>query len=289
MKKLLEYGLALLLAVTTATTGCKEKKKLKQTEPSPKIEATTARGYDFNQVEKLEMKNRLKEISGIHYLNGNLFVAIEDEDGIIFTVDFATGKIVDQKVFAGRGDFEDITMDAKFFYVLESNGKIYRVSRNDDTSKLSVNALQNNSGSEFESVYLDPAGKNLVFICKNCPGEKKHGINAYAFNLQDARFNDLPAYTINMDVLSKEERSSGLKPSAAAIHPIEKKLYVLCSLGKMLLVCDLQGKVEKGYHLNPEIFQQPEGIAFTPNGDLFISNESNHSKANILKFPYRSL
>lgn len=290
MKKLIKYSFALLLAVIAATAGCKEQKKSKQREPEPvKAETDIERGYDFNKAEKVEMKNRLKEISGIHFLKDNLFVAIEDEDGVIFTVDFASGKITDEQVFAGPGDFEDVTMDSNFFYVLKSNGTIYRVSRNGDSSKFSTNAIKNNNGSEFESLYLDSAANNLILICKSCPDEKKHSINAYVFNLQNAQFNDLPVYSIDMDALTKKDSHSGIKPSAAAIHPIEKKLYVLCSVGKMLLVCDLQGKVEKGYHLDPNVFQQPEGIAFTPNGDMFISNEANHGKANILKFEYTDL
>jgi hypothetical protein len=57
----------------------------------------------------------------------------------------------------------------------------------------------------------------------------------------------------------------------------------------MLVVCDLQGRIEKSYPLSPEFFEQPEGIAFTPNGDMFISNEANQNKANILKLVYRPL
>ena len=76
------------------------------------------------------------------------------------------------------------------------------------------------------------------------------------------------------------------KPSAAAINPINKKLYVIASVGKVLLQCSKNGKLEKIYKINPAQFPQPEGITFAANGDMYISNEGANGKATILKFAY---
>lgn len=63
---------------------------------------------------------------------------------------------------------------------------------------------------------------------------------------------------------------------------------MLCSVGKMLLVCDLKGKVEQAWPLNQQIYKQPEGITFTPNGDMYISNEAaDNDKGSILKLVYK--
>jgi hypothetical protein len=76
------------------------------------------------------------------------------------------------------------------------------------------------------------------------------------------------------------------KPSAAAIHPLLHKLFVLCSVGKTLLICSTDGKVEEAYRLDPEFFPQPEGICFSPAGDMFISNEGKKGQGTIIRFPY---
>ena len=77
------------------------------------------------------------------------------------------------------------------------------------------------------------------------------------------------------------------KPSAAAIHPIDKRLYILSSAGQLLVITDNMGKVLEAYNLNPDRNPQAEGIAFSPEGTLFISNEGKYGKATLQIFPYK--
>ena len=73
------------------------------------------------------------------------------------------------------------------------------------------------------------------------------------------------------------------KPSAAAINPVINELYILASVNNLLVTADRKGNVKEVYNLDPKIFKQPEGITFTPTGDLLISNEAALTgAANIL-------
>ena len=65
-----------------------------------------------------------------------------------------------------------------------------------------------------------------------------------------------------------------LKASAAAINPVNKDLYVVSSILKLIVIFDAKGDFKEVYKLDPVLYKQPEGIAFTPDGDLIISNES---------------
>ena len=65
------------------------------------------------------------------------------------------------------------------------------------------------------------------------------------------------------------------------------KLYIVASVGKLLVVADKNGKVEQVFRLDPVMYNQPEGMTFAPNGDLYISNEGGEGIATILKFIYK--
>jgi DNA-binding beta-propeller fold protein YncE len=76
-------------------------------------------------------------------------------------------------------------------------------------------------------------------------------------------------------------------PSGIAIHPATKDIYVISSAGKQLLILSAAGKIKSSHKLNSKHFTQPEGISFSANGDLYISNEGKGGNGNILLFRYK--
>jgi DNA-binding beta-propeller fold protein YncE len=71
-----------------------------------------------------------------------------------------------------------------------------------------------------------------------------------------------------------------------AIHPFTRDIYVIASVGKLLVVLNPEGKIKHVIKLPVSVFKQPEGIAFDSAGNLFITNEGRNGKGNILKFLY---
>ena len=118
--------------------------------------------------------------------------------------------------------------------------------------------------------------------------ESKKGVLAYSFNPVTLQFSDTPVYTIKWKDIRNQLKNNNaeFKPSAAAIHPIKRTLFIVASVGKAMLETSLDGAVIAAYQLNPDQFPQPEGITFAPNGDMYISNEGVDGKGTILKFPY---
>jgi hypothetical protein len=84
------------------------------------------------------------------------------------------------------------------------------------------------------------------------------------------------------------QKSLKFKPSAAAIHPITGELYIISAINDLLVITDRQGEPKIAYEIDGKLFKQPEGIAFTPDGDLIISNEAaDRGVANLLLFKYQ--
>lgn len=80
---------------------------------------------------------------------------------------------------------------------------------------------------------------------------------------------------------------NSLKPAALAKHPSTGEWYVLSSTDKVLLITDANWKIKAAHKLNSSTFNQPEGIAFDRQLNLYISNEGDEvADGNILKFSY---
>jgi DNA-binding beta-propeller fold protein YncE len=276
--------------------SCEEKNKNPASGPGEEIvteEKNAAAGSSYlpGNPEIRELDNTLKEISGIFYLKDGLFAAVQDEKGTIYTVDQGNGSIVGEINFAAPGDYEDITAYGDFYYVLRSDGTIYKVPKQGEASGTAVYTGPGGK-MEFETLYLDETKKKLVLICKECGGKKNdRSISAFSFDLSTGKFDEGPFFVLDLQEPANGApgKNGKLKPSAAAIHPVENKLYVLCSVGSTLLVCDLRGKTEFAWPLDPGIYKQPEGLAFAPNGDMYLSNEAakKNGKGNIMKLVYK--
>ncbi|MBK7408618.1 MAG: SdiA-regulated domain-containing protein [Saprospirales bacterium] len=76
-------------------------------------------------------------------------------------------------------------------------------------------------------------------------------------------------------------------PSALAIHPLTGHLYLLSSVGKLLVVLDREtGAIIYVQKLKKSVHPQPEGICFDPDGTMYISNEGKDGNGLIHKFAY---
>jgi uncharacterized protein YjiK len=245
-------------------------------------------GYDPMKKEVFVLHKKLLEISGIAYLNDSVLFAVNDEDGKIFTTNLTTKKpaVVD---FGKKGDYEDICYADSVFYVLESSGDIYTVPVKASNTTRKTDFPKKRK-VEFESLYAEPGTGKLILLSK----EQRlidDALVAYRYDPVADTFSERPHYVIPLRDVTRlmKDHSAECKPSAAAIHPVTNKLYIVASVGKVLLICSLKGEVEKAYTLNPDLFSQPEGICFSPAGDMYISNEGLQGKATVIRFPYNPL
>ena len=248
--------------------------------------------YNFALVLPLKLDLKIKEISGVVWDNHkDEFIAHNDEKGTIFYLDKNNAGIVKEFQFStSKGDYEDIAIAKDNVYVLRSDGMLYRIVADSAGSQKSfdLGKIELSGQVDFETLYYDPERNALIMICKNCDADEKKVVSAYAYYPDSVGFVNKPIYSI--DVAKVKELSpretSRFQPSAARIHPVLKKLFILSSASNQLVITDLEGNVEGVYMLSKKLFPQAEGLTFKTNGEMFISNEALGEKATLLKFNY---
>jgi len=132
---------------------------------------------------------------------------------------------------------------------------------------------------DFEGVCLIEAINRLLVACKeHGEKEKRDYIYVYSFSLSWEEYNQKPIFKIKRNKVHHK-----FKPSGIAIHP-NGNIYILSSVSKSLLVISTSGDILEIYNLNPSIFNQPEGITFTTEGDLYVVNEKKSNGPTLLYF-----
>jgi uncharacterized protein YjiK len=280
--KCLTLPLLVLVCTAALSTGCKGR-----SHGSPD-------GYNLERPQTAELGKVLNEISGLSWDNENqALVAISDSKEKLFLIGLKNKKLKDLtgKVLPADADTEDVIVTDSCYYVLSSWGEIRKIPLSaQDTSGMQSFRIPLEGKNDFEAMYYDPTAKGIVMLCKKCELDKGTGqVSAFRFDASSGRFDSSALFVLNdkeVEALLKDADAK-LNPSAAAIHPYNKRLYILSSAGNLLVVTDTRGKVVEAFQLNPDRFPQSEGIAFAPNGDMYISNEGKYGKPTLLHFPYQ--
>ena len=252
-----------------------------------------------HSTKKIELPFVLSEISGLDYHEGRL-LAVQDEAGVIFTINPQSGSIENQVKLFGPGDSEGVASDGKTLFLNTSEGLIFRINANHQTSaELLGTGLP--EGGDYEALEWHQSAQKLLIATKdNLKGIDFPGKNRYIFAVEIK-----PPYAHQLfltidyealkDYLQVDEKGiiqyadirleyDKPKPSGVAIDPLTGHIYVLNDSGKMLLVYQPGGKLKAIAMLDNQLFEKPEGIAFDPEGNLYISNEQKSQAANILFF-----
>jgi len=247
-----------------------------------------------NADDKLFLPSEIEEISGLSYLEENKLLCIQDEQAVIYTIDMKEEKISSEQKFGKNGDYEGIELVGKHVYAVRSDGQVYKTPVNAiDESLTEVFKTSLSHKNDVEGLAYDAENKRLLLACKGISGLKNDipGSRAiYAFDLTTHQLQDEPVFLIEIDqvnaLLNRNDKKNAFRPSGIAVHPLTGQLYIIASVGKVLIVLNKNGSIDSIFPLTSSDFKQPEGICFAPNGDMFISNEGKGSRSTILRYNY---
>ena len=238
-------------------------------------------GYSFSKGEKIFLRSNLEEVSGIAFVPGNdsLLMAVNDEEGKIFPVNVKDPKGKTESFrFAERGDYEDIAFFDGNWRVLESKGIIHSVDMAENKIFPEQKILPK---GEYEGMAADDGF--LFVACKDCPKDGEYKSTVLQIKSEGDSLVVQKKFELDASGFIKNKNKKIL-PSALARNPLTKDWFVLSHLNACLLITDEQFVVKEYFALPRSLFLQPEGIAFTANGDLFISSEGDESTGYIIRF-----
>lgn len=264
--------------------------------------------YDFNTPKStVVLPDTLHEISGVTCIDSATLGCIQDENGVLFIYDLTKKELRNQFAFHIDGDYEGLAKVNGDMYVLRSDGAIFEIKdyaspNYRTTTHQTVIPAPNNEG-----FCLDAERNRLLIGCKGKLGkgsEFKNMRAIYAFDLNEKIVSEKPVFTFDVAEIKRyvinhniavpmKEKKKGEEPnvkfmiSALCVHPITKELYILSAADHLLFVYTMESQLKHIEVLNPKLFNKAEGLAFAPDGSLYISNEGQDKKPTLLEFEYR--
>lgn len=268
--------------------------------------ATKIMGYNLSKPDNYwALPDILKEISGIVAIDGSSVACVQDEKGIVFIYNFKNNKITSEIRFNDDGDYEDLTLVNKAVYILKSDGNLYELASLSSDNVKSKKIETKVPSGDNEGLCYDPVTKILLIGCKgdikNDKYKNKRAI--YVFDQNKKSLSSKPFLVIDPKVikesLPEKHNNSGKKQddddfdidfrmSAIGIHPITKKIFVVCASDYLICVFNRDGVPENIELLDRKIFNKTEGIAFLSNGDMLFSNEGENGKPSLMRFNYKN-
>lgn len=241
--------------------------------------------------QKWDLPVVLKEISGIAFVSDNLIACVQDEAGKIFIFNTASNLIEKEIPFGAAGDYEGIAIVGSTAYVLRADGKLFEVI-DYNTDKLSVvqHTTHLTAKQNVEGLCYDKKNNRLLLAIKGKEATSNDYKGIYAFDLSSKKLATKPAHKIDLthSIWNEVKGKNKMEPSDLDVHPVTGDLYIIDGASPKLLVMSADGTQKSIYRLNTSEFHQPEGIAFTQSGELFISNEGRSGSGNILKVSVRT-
>ncbi len=266
---------------------------------------------DVPDVE-FKLPNKLREVSGLGIdAGGHHLYAVQDEEGDLFLINTKTGLVDRDFKFHKDGDYEGIEFVKGRVFVVKSSGTLYEVlSPGTNNQELIKHKFSFSKNSDVEGLGYDPISNCLLLSCKGKAGqgaefELKKGI--FSFSLDSMKLRTEPSYIISLEAVkdflqlndsSLEKIDKLIKlfkpgeefifgPSGIAVHPKTKDIYIISSVGKVLVVLTQSGDIKHMVKLKKKVHPQPEGICFDQNGTLYIANEGREGKGKIYKFLWK--
>lgn len=230
-----------------------------------------------------ELPHALREISGLALTPEGQLLAHDDNLARIYAIDYRRG-VVTKEFAVGeallQGDFEAIAAGRGQLFLVTSDGTLYRFEEGEDGRQVSYDEIDTGLGKscEIEAMAYEGSTGSLVFGCKRVyDKDLEDRLVLYRWGLP--RGEPHSVLTVPFDRIVGSRGWKGAHPTDMAIDPRSGHFVILLKENAVLELTP-EGQVVAVWEL-PDAFQQPEGLAISPEGIVMISDESGQRPASI--------
>jgi uncharacterized protein YjiK len=245
------------------------------------------KGYDFtgSKAEQKMLTQELCEASGLAFTGDGRLLCHNDEEGIVYEIDYHTGNIRRRfslgKFLVYRDDLEGIATKEDTIFMVNSSGKILRFLPGKNEEKVSFQVFQTplTARNNVEGLAYDPATDCLLLACKDdasldfrnpLPADQKA---VYAFSLKTYKLLPQPRFLISTSKITARTGEKDFSPSSIEHDPRTGNFFVLAAKGKAIVEMDPHGNLLGVSSLPKAVHPQPEGVAMAPDRTVVICNE----------------
>lgn len=249
----------------------------------------------------------LREISGLALTADGRLFAHGDEDATVFEIDPRDGRLRKRFRLAptgsepdlgkkGRegmvaGDFEDIAIVGDRFFLVTSTGVLLEFAESEDGQRVPYTAHPTGLGErcEMEGLASDPAGANLLLLCKESHvRSERDRVAIYSWSLSDQKLEPAAHIVIPYSAITRSSGDGQFNGSALAFMPGGSSLVLVAGPQRLFAEISAAGKAVGGGKLDATSVLQPEGLAFLPDGTLLISSEGGKGPATLSGYAPRT-
>ena len=223
------------------------------------------------------LPRELDEISGLALTADGRLLAHNDQEGVVWEIDYRSGVLVKRFQLGKppvKADLEGITIANDRIFMLASNGKLYefREGKDEEHVNFTVHDTRLGSECEFEGVAFDPSQSSLLLACKDVPG-KNDSLVIYRWKLQSGEGERLSRLAIPIANVIGSNDWKNLHPSDITIDPFSGNYVLIAAQERALIEITPTGDPISARALSAE-HVQAEGVAITREGILILSDES---------------
>lgn len=265
--------------------------------------------YSLSSPEKVSyLPFELREISGFTDQSLNEIACLQDEAGTIFIYNLLNDSITHQFQFGKFGDFKGLTRVGTTYYGLRSDVVLFEINHPYD-SLSAISKELNLQSSDYYGLCFDEREHRLLTATKSNleKGDNKDLREVYAIDLTTLSVIQEPVLSISLLEIENFAKANGLTlpvrynhqtgevvsalkfiPTSIAVHPITDEIYILSAADNVMAVFTKKGELKSYCLLDNELFSQPEGITFLPDGTMIVTNQGQMGQPTLLRFDWKT-